>query len=363
MNPKAAEAASKVLTSGYVGQGPIVTEFEHKLQAWFAHPYIVTLNSGTSALHLALHMLRDSKEQNEVLATPLTCTATNWPILANNFDIKWVDVDPETLNMDLDDLARKISRKTRAILVVHWGGVPLDLGRLDYIMVQSYNHFGFAPTIIEDCAHAFGSRYADQYLGTHGNICMYSLQAIKHVTSVDGGLLFLPKIQQYQRARLLRWYGLDRETDKKDMRCELDADEWGFKFHMNDLNAAIGMVNLQDAHGVIDKHKANAEYYNEALKDTDGVKLIKVPPMAEPSYWLYTIRVDNRNDFMKHMQSCGIHVSKVHSRNDIHSGVLNYKALLPGMDRVDGEYISIPVGWWVTEKERQYIVECIQRGW
>jgi dTDP-4-amino-4,6-dideoxygalactose transaminase len=173
MNKQAGDAAKQVINSGYIGQGEVVSQFEKNLQAWFAHPHIVTLNTGTSALHLALHMLKELG--TKVLTSPLTCTATNWPILANGLDIEWVDVDPKTLNMDLDDLARKITKDTKIILLTHWGGNPVDLHKVNDVLKRSYSKYGFAPKIIEDCAHSFGTKFADQYLGTHGNICMYSL--------------------------------------------------------------------------------------------------------------------------------------------------------------------------------------------
>ena len=366
MNPKAGDTVKEVLDSGYIGQGKIVDEFEVALKKWFNNSNILTLNSGTSGLHLALHMLRPTgydPPKIKVLTTPLTCFATNAPILANGYDIEWVDINPETLNMDLDDLARKITKETRIIILTHWGGNPVNLSKVKEIQKKTFDKFGFTLSIIEDCAHAFGSKHGDKYLGNHGNICVFSLQAIKHVTAVDGGLIVLPTIQQYKRAKLLRWYGIDRETPRKDMRCELDVEEFGFKFHMNDVNAAVGMKNLEDAYDVINKHQANGHYYNVALKDVDGVELIDVHPEAESAYWLYTINVENRSEFMKNMEKCGIQVSRVHERNDIHSCVIPYRRILPSLDSIMDKYISIPVGWWVTKENREYIVDCIKKGW
>ena len=128
MAPTAAEEVSKVLNSGYIGQGPKVDLFENQLKDYFNHDYVQTLNAGTSVLHMALHLLRKPYKSDwpglepgdEVLATAMTCTASNWPILANGLKIKWVDIDPKTLNMDLDDLARKITPKTKVIMLVHW---------------------------------------------------------------------------------------------------------------------------------------------------------------------------------------------------------------------------------------------------
>jgi dTDP-4-amino-4,6-dideoxygalactose transaminase len=120
--------------------------------------------------------------------------------------------------MDLVDLERKLTPQTKIIMVVHWGGYPNDLDKLKEIQNKCFKMYGFKPIIIEDAAHAFGSKYDGKLLGNHGNIVMYSLQAIKHVTSVDGGVLILPNIETYNKVKLLRWYGIDRSTNKKDFR-------------------------------------------------------------------------------------------------------------------------------------------------
>jgi len=745
MSKTAKDEAGKVLDSGYIGQGSKVDEFEAKLKERFKTDYVLTTNSATSAEHLALHLLKKPfkglhsfwpgiNDGDEILATPLTCTASNFPILGNNLKIKWVDVDPKTLNMDLDDLARKITSTTKAIMIVHWGGYPNDLDKLKEIQQKAFETFGFKPAIIEDCAHAFGSNFNGQPIGSHGNICTFSFQAIKHLTSVDGGALVLPHRELYERGRLLRWYGIDRVTNKKDFRClhpstlvkfadgttekisnivknkidkeilvnesghfvprrikkwviselgnreflnvstskllgkyssiitndhkifsknrgwiradeileneeiltsffepndkqkeliigsmlgdstitvkktkndstlgvmseshsfaqreyinlkikslndlisstyeyepnvdkrgiksngkviyftksspyfgdlrkefysngekivpkdlikkyfsdfllsvwfmddgrtqikntidgikyycdistnsfnkedvewlveflsskgyecniyntnkrnfknkgykihftsigseklikdiskyvpnsmrykvghinnyhyysklwdtnppigyfdnsiisknknnnykttyclevnssysnfqtsavvvhncEADIPEWGFKFHMNDVNAVIGMENLKEVdENVIKIHKSNGQYYDEHLKGIPGVTLIERDPRMDTSYWIYSILVDRKQEFMDYMKKCNIVVSQVHERNDIHSCVRQYKTLLPNLDKTTPRLISIPVGWWVTKEDRDYIVDCIKKGW
>ena len=384
MSKNAASAASKVLESGFIGQGPVVDDFEKDLRNFFNNDYVVTVNSATSAEHLALHMLKKPaktmvgqhgvayyesnwpglEDGDEVLATPLTCTATNFPILANNLNIKWVDIDPKTLNMDLDDLSRKITAKTKVIFLVHWGGYPMDLDKLKEIQEKAYKNFGFKPAIIEDCAHALGSTFNGKPLGTHGNICTYSLQAIKHCTSVDGGVLILPHKDLYRRAKLLRWYGIDRESDRKDFRCEADIPEWGFKFHMNDVNASIGKENLKEVQeNVIAKHKSNGKYYDKALKDVKGVTLLERDERMDSAYWIYSLLVEDKDKFTEHMKNCGITTSQVHERNDIHSCLSKYRTDLPNLDKIKNKLTAIPVGWWVSKEEREYIVECIKKGW
>lgn len=384
MSEKAKVAASEILDCGFIGQGPEVEKFESELRTRLRVEYAATTNSATSAEHIALRLLQnpdintknfnstvfwDSKwsglqRGDEVLTTALTCTATNWPILANGLDIKWVDVDKCTLNMDLEDLERKLSPKTKVIYVVHWGGNPVDLDKLAEIQETCKSLYGFKPVIIEDCAHAFGSTYNGKPIGSHGNICTFSFQAIKHLTSVDGGLLIVPHEKLYKRAKLLRWYGIDREGERDDFRCESDIAEWGYKMHMNDVNASIGRANLTEVESnVVAKHKGNARYYNDQLGDVNGVTLLEIATNADPSYWIYTLKVERRADFMKMMMANGIAVSKVHERNDKHSCVSEFKTALPNLDEISETMICIPVGWWVTEDQRDHIVKCIKGGW
>tara|TARA_R110001599_G_scaffold3104_2_gene17465 strand:+ start:4579 stop:5766 length:1188 start_codon:yes stop_codon:yes gene_type:complete len=384
MSPTAKEKVGEVLDSGYIGQGPKVDEFESQLQSYFNNKNILTTNAGTSSLHLALHLLKKPfnriecfngvaftedkwpgiQEGDEVLATALTCTASNFPIVANGLKIKWVDIDPSTLNMDLDDLEKKLTSKTKAILGVHWGGYPLDLDKIRNIQSKFRKEHGWHPELIEDGAHAMGTQYKGKYLGNHGNLVMNSLQAIKHITSVDGGLLYCPHDDLYERAKLLRWYGIDRNPEgRTDFRCEADITEWGFKFHMNDVCAVIGMENFKHLDDIISKHKSNAKYYDENLKDVDGVTLLKREEGFDSSFWIYSMLVDDRNNFYKLMEECGIVVSQVHERNDKHSCMEDFKSPLPNLDKTIGKVVNIPVGWWVTEEQREYIVNCIKKGW
>ncbi len=374
MSPDAAPAVTEVLNSGYIGQGPKVEELEDKLRTYFNHDYCLSLNSATSGLHLALHLLKKPFKSrssewagleagDEVLTSPLTCTATSWPILANNLKIKWVDVDPKSMNMDLDDLARKITPKTKVIMLVHWGGMPLDLDKVKQIQNMAKEMYGFKPAVIEDCAHSFGSAYKGKKIGTHGNICVFSLQAIKHITSVDGGVIILPHQELYKRAKLLRWYGIDRESNRKDFRCEADIPEWGFKFHMNDVCATVGIENLKHVNEILEKHTDNAAFYDEQLANVLGVTLLQRNSYYNSAFWLYTMRVERRDEFIQKMKEHGIATSRVHERNDKHTCVQEYVSMLPNLERVVKDMVCIPGGWWVSPEDRQYVVDCIKKGW
>jgi dTDP-4-amino-4,6-dideoxygalactose transaminase len=265
--------------------------------------------------------------------------------------------------MDLDDLARKISPTTKAIMLVHWGGYPNDLDKIKQIQDKAYNMYGFKPAVIEDGAHSFGSKYKGKYIGTHGNLTMFSLQAIKHLTSVDGGLLLSPHKELHNRGKLIRWYGIDRDGDRKDFRCEANIEEWGYKFHMNDVNATIGMENFKHINMIVDKHKENALFYDSNLDNVKGVTLLDRHFGHESSFWIYSMLVENRDGFYRWMDECNIAVSQVHERNDKHTAVKEFRTSLPTLDKTIGKVVSIPVGWWVKPEEREYIADCIKKGW
>ena len=153
-------------------------------------------------------------------------------------------------------------------------------------------------------------KYKGKKLGNHGNIVMYSLQAIKHITSIDGGLLLSPHRDLYKRSKLLRWYGIDRDDNRKDFRCEADIEEWGFKFHMNDVCATVGNENLKCVNDIISRHQSNAKFYDKNLTDVDGLTQLSRNPEFDSAFRIYSTLVDNRDDFYKWMNECGIDVER-----------------------------------------------------
>lgn len=359
MNSNIDKSILEIMHSGMITQGNKVEEFEEKLKQIFNHPYILTLNSATAGLTLAHRLYEEDNTQIEVLSTPLTCFATNVPIMANRMKIKWVDVDIETCNMDLEDLKRKITNKTKILTFVHWGGNPINYKRLYEILDEKEQEFGFRIKIIEDCAHGLFSKYNNDYIGKD-NISVFSLQAIKHLTTGDGGLIFLPNKELYERAKLLRWFGIDRDKrnyKKKDLRLENDIKEWGYKFHMNDINATIGLSNLEIINDNITQHKFNFNLFNEKFKNLKNIKTLK--QYGESSSWIYTLIVDDAENFIEFMKQRNIMASQVHKRNDVHSCLSEFKTELPNLDFLENKYVCIPCGWWVQEQEQNSIINSV----
>jgi len=357
MSPEIDDELIRVMHSGWIGQGPAVNEFEKELAEVFANDKVLTLSSGTHGLSLALR-LAGVDRGDEVISTPLTCTATNMPILQAGGQIVWADVKKD-FNIDPKSINVNVTAKTKAVVVVHWGGYPCDMEEI-YSICKYHNI-----PVIEDCAHAYGSSYKGYPIGDchYSNYAMFSFQAIKHLTSVDGGALCCRSKEDYKRGKLLRWYGIDRESPRTDFRCEADIAEWGYKFHMNDVCATVGLSNMELAEKNINISTQNASYYEKEFSDIDGIELTQMDKNRKHSYWLFTMLVDRRSEFTYMMGSKGIAVSRVHERNDKHTCFLRSRRELPGLESIMEKMICIPVGWWVTPEDRQYIVECIKGGW
>lgn len=358
MHPEIDEELLKVIHSGWIGQGPKVKEFEEALGKRFYNNNVLSLSAGTHGLSLALR-LSGVGPDDEVITTPLTCTATNTPILQQLAKPVWADIKDD-FNIDPQSIAQRITNKTKAIVVMHWGGYPCSMEEIAKISAD----FGNIP-IIEDAAHAYGASYKGSAIGqcVYSDYTMMSFQAIKHLTCVDGGALFTRNVDDYDKGKLLRWYGIDRESPRTDFRCEEDIKDWGYKFHMNDVCATIGLGNMAEVENNLTWTRKIAQKYDLEFAKVPGIKLTQVMPDRQSSYWLYTIQVDSRSEFVNMMTREGISVSRVHERNDKHTFTKDFKCELPNLDRIINKQISIPVGWYLSNKDVDHIISAVKRGW
>ena len=342
----------EVLYSGYIAQGEAVNEFEKKLSQYLGNKNCLTVNSGSAALHISL-ILAGVQVGDEVISTCITAEPTNTVISQTGAKIVWADIDLKTGNISPDDVENKITSKTKAIMVVDYAGIPVNIKRFQEIE-KKYNI-----PVIEDGAHAFGACYEGEKIGNHFKYTIFSFQAIKHLTTVDGGLVCIKDKEEFEKAKLIRWFGISKGATRK----ENDIKIQGYKYHMNNVNATIGLVQLENIETVIDTYISNGKYYDEELKHIDGIELMEYYPHSEPSYWLYTLKVRDKETFMKVMEEKGIMASDLHKRNDTHTVFSNSKIELPNVDQFEKEWVHIPCGWWVTAKDRKYIVDSIKQGW
>jgi perosamine synthetase len=342
----------KTLYSGYIAEGEKVYEFEDQFGAYIGNKLAISLNSGTAALHIAL-MLANVSNGDEVISTALTAEPTNVAIKLVGAKVVWADVQPNTGLMDPQDVRAKITSKTKAIMLVHYAGMVCDMDEFNKISDE------FHIPIIEDTAHALGAKYNGKIVGSNSPYTVFSLQAIKHMTTVDGGFLTVKTEEDYEKAKRLRWFGLS----KKISRLENDITFPGYKYHMNNVNATIGLVQMKYLQEIICKYIDNGKYFDEALKGVQGVELLKYNNNSEPSYWLYTMKVENRDGFVKMMNEHHISASELHLRNDRHSIFNESKISLPNLDDFYSKMVHIPCGWWLTPENREMIVDTIKKGW
>ena len=342
----------KVLYSGYVAQGETVDLFEQAFEKYIGSGRTLSLNSGTSALHIAL-ILAGVSSGDEVISTPLTAEPTNVAIKMTGAKIRWADIDYNTGNISPDSIRGLITERTKAIMVVDYAGIPVDIKNI--MDISKVNNL----PVIEDAAHALGARFKGKRAGSHFPFTVFSFQAIKHLTTIDGGALQIHDEELYEKAKLVRWFGLD----KRKGRLENNITIQGYKYHMNNVNAAFGLVQLENIEEVVGRYVENGKYFDEHLKGIEGVELLNYYPGSEPSYWLYTLKVEERDAFIKKMEANGIMASELHKRNDYHTYLNDFPSHLPNMDRYYSRMVHIPCGWWVTNEDRERIVEIIKGGW
>ena len=350
MSEHARTMVAEVLTpksdgSLYIGEGPLCARFENEIAVTLGHERMLFVNSGTSALKLAIY-LAGGRSGTEVISTPQTCLLTNTAILETGARIVWADIDPVTGNIDPNDVLRKITSKTVAVMAVDWAGRVCDFGVL--------RKFTRGISLIEDAAHAFGAKGPG-----HGDFICYSFQAIKHLTTGDGGGIVCPSLALHERGRLLRWAGLDR-TRGDSMRCYQRISEAGFKMQSNDIAAAIGLANVTGAIDRVNRCRANAREYQQQLASVSNVKL--PPPDDSASWWFFPIRVSKPIVFEAFMAAEGIAVGQVHARNDINPCFNDaVKGELPGAEEFSMHQTNIPCGWFIDKDQLDKIVRAVKK--
>jgi perosamine synthetase len=342
----------QVLYSGQISEGEQVAEFERRFAERLGVAHALSFYSGTAALHEAL-LLAGVAPGDEVISTAMTAEPTNTAILQSGARIVWADVDPLNGNVTAESIERVVSERTKAIVLVHYGGIPVPLNGIRKLAEAR------SIPVIEDAAHALGATYDGRPIGSHSEYVMFSLQAIKHMTTVDGGMLVVRNPLEVPRARLLRWFGIDRQAS----RTNVEVSVLGYKYHMNNVNATIGLVQLDHVDEVIQGYVNNGQFFDRALREVPGLWLAQWDELAKPAYWFYTIFADRRDDLARKLTERGIGNGLVHKRNDWHPLFSTSRTHLPGLDAFWSHMLHIPCGPWVDVEDRERIVTVLREGW
>lgn len=351
VSPTAKTLVAETLESGMLSEGSRVWEFERALEdvLGIRKNCMVAVNSGTAALHLALAAAGVGKG-SEVIIPPQTFVATALAVRYCGATPVFCDVDKRTGLMDTQSALHKVTERTAAIMPVHWGGAVVDVGRLQSI----YGEW----VVIEDAAQALGA----EGVGI-GDLACFSFQATKHLTTGDGGAIYDNSNLKY-KLRRLRWFGIDRESDLPNELGERQylLQEVGYKYHMNNVAASIGLANLPDLPQTLLHHRMLARLYHDELMDTPW----SVHPretLDKYAWWFYPLSVERRDDFARAMRSRGVPVSVVHQRIDKHPIFGGVRTDLPGMDYFDAHQINLPVHTGIKVEDVLRYCSAILKGW
>jgi perosamine synthetase len=355
---EAIERVCRTLRSGYLGEGPTVVEFEDTFKEILNVPYALAVTSGTTALHLALDVA-GVRPGDEVITTAQTMMATSHAVLAHYARPVFTDIQYLTGNMDPDDIEHRITEKTKAILVVHWAGYPCDMEEIRAIASKH------GLPVIEDAAHALGAEYREKPVGSLSSYTCFSFQAIKHITTGDGGMICFVEEDAYQQARRKRWYGIDRQNRKPSLLGEpvWNVTEVGYKYHMNDIAASLGVVHIRRLSSLLERRAQIVQSYRESLGSCPGIKLFEAKKDRKSANWLFSIHVEDRDNFARMMGDRGVEVSVVHLRIDGNSIFGPLREDLKTLDSFTKTHISLPLHNLLTDEDTEYVIQCIREGW
>ncbi len=358
ISEKSIELANEVLRSKFISAGKMADTFEERLQNKIGIINPVTVNSGTSALYLAL-AVAGIKPGDEVIIPAQTFIATGLVVLMHYAKPVFADIQYETGNIEPDSIRQKITEKTKAIIPVHWAGYPCDMDEINAI-AKEHNL-----VVVEDAAHAFGATYKGKPIGSISRFTAFSFQAIKHLTTGDGGALCCLYASDFYQAKRRRWFDIDRDNAKPSILGErvYDATHVGYKCHMNDIAAAVGLGNLEDFPSNLKRRREIAALYFNELKNVRGLQLLDYKDDRESAYWLFTILVERREDFIRALKSKNIPASVVHLRIDKNSIFEGSREELANQEKFNECQVAIPIHSELKDEDMGRIIDCIKEGW
>ena len=356
VSKKSLKSVTDVLKTRWIGQGPLVDKFEDTFKTKFAKTnYCVAVGSGTDALHLA-YILANIKKGDEVIAPVFTCTATNIPLLYIGAKIKFADIDPDTMNISIDHVKKLITKKTKAIIFVNYGGVPCDLIELNKLK-KKHNLI-----LIQDAAQSLGSKVGKKDITEFADFTIFSFQAIKHITSGDGGMLTFKNKKFLEKSRRIRWFGIDREK-KQGGTWENDIIEIGYKYQMTDVGARMLLDSMKDFSKIFAHRKKIFNIYKKELSKNENIKVIDtIDKKLSNSFWLCTLIIKkDRIKLQNYLRKLKIETNQVHFRNDRYTIFKKFikKNIFPNMKKYENNYLVIPMNIKITTKDAYYISKKI----
>lgn len=354
------QAVVDVLKSDYLTTGPKIAEFEKTVADYVGAKYAVAVSNGTAALHVAC-MAAGIGEGDEVITTPITFVASSNCALYQGAKPVFADIDPRTYNIDPEDVKRKITDRTKAIIPVHFTGQPCEMDELHQI-AKEHNLL-----IIEDAAHALGSDYKGARIGALSDMTEFSFHPVKHITTGEGGMVTTNNKELYERLKLYRAHGITRDPS---MMTSNDGDwyyqqlELGYNYRIADFQCALGISQMKKLEAFVSRRRELAERYNKAFADCSGIIIPWQKDGCNSSWHLYVIQVvtkDRKTVFdalRKNNIGVNVHYIPVYTqpyyRNHGYQDVV-----CPNAENVYKNIISLPMYSGLTNEEQDYVIEQV----
>lgn len=352
------QAVVEVLRSDFLTTGPSVALFEKQVAEHVGAKYAVAVSNGTAALHVAC-LAAGIKEGDEVITTPITFTASSNCVLYCGGTPVFADINPITYNIEPDDIRRKITNKTKAIIAVHFTGQPCEMDEI-HAIAKEHNLI-----VIEDAAHALGADYKGKMIGSISDMTTFSFHPVKHITTGEGGMIMTNSDELYQRLSLFRTHGITRNDS---LMTQNEGDwyyqqlELGYNYRITDIQCALGISQMNKLNSFIKRRKEIVKRYNEAFANIDGIVTPFQKEDCNSSWHLYVIQVNNRKAVFDELRAAGIGVN-VHyipvytfpyyqnnGYRDVHC---------KNAERLYERLISIPMYSSLSVEEQSYVIEHV----
>ena len=360
-------AVGEVLRSGWITTGPKVKRFEEAFRTYVGAPFAIPLTSATAGLHLTLLALK-IREGDEIITTPMTFASTVSMIILAGATPVLADIEPGTLNIDVNEVRKKITPRTKAVIPVHFAGQACDMDPL-FSLAREHNL-----TVIEDAAHAAGTEYKGKRIGSLDSISIFSFHPNKNITTGEGGMVCTRDEDLAEEVSLLKFHGMSREAWKRFSASgtpNYDIMLPGYKYNMMDIQAAIGIHQLPKLDGFIDKRRTIAEFYNREFADVVELALPAYAPYEQRHAWhLYTplIRVEHltidRDRFMaelkKHNIGSGLHYKAIHHHAWYRENMPIADTDLPNASYASERILSLPLFPKMTEEDARDVVAAVK---
>lgn len=331
-----------ILHSGALAYGKWGREFEKRLGEYTGNDQILATNSFNAAYQVLLTTL-NLQPGDEVIGSPMTCLASNQPFATHGVKVVWADVEPSTGMLDVEDVRRRITPKTKAVLMNHFCGYVGYVDELKTLCKEKGLY------LIEDAIEGFGSEYKGKKVGNLGaDATVYSFQTVRLPNTIDGGAVSFKDSVLYEKAKLVRDYGIDRPRFRDELKeisplCDISLPGYGAT--PSEINSYVGCMQMESIDDLLEKQQQQAQVWNVLFEEKE-VQPISSVADTKPNYWVYGVLAENKREFMEEWRSKGYYASGIHLPNTYYS-VFGCQGELKGVQEFYNKFVALPCGWWM----------------